>query len=236
MLLGLNACHDPRWHSRTRPPWRLQPVPLRASSCAAAAPRTPPPERQPGGTPGLATEDRARRCQGESATSCEPSTPAATEPPRAQGLRSRRGSAPWDPLGRETSPLPRCGALGGDRPGIDGGALPRRSGTPPPCSRGGAGEARRAPSAASGAFLGAGFCRAKHFQLFQAAAEHTKQLGSSKSSAAARAQAPEAGPLTFSTNVSGTTTRAGPRLPGVPPSQASRGEQMFTLQESSPCP
>lgn len=39
------------------------------------------------------------------------------------------------------------------------------SGTPPPCWRGGSGGARRAPSAATGAFLGVGFCRTERFQL-----------------------------------------------------------------------
>lgn len=163
--------------------------------------------------------------------------PSCDGTPPGTRLTVPTGICALGPAGkRNVAAALRCSRRGqaGDRRGglchgTAGRLLPARTVGP-------TGEARRAPSAASGAFLGVGLCRAKHFQLFQAVAEHTKQLGSSKSSAAARAQAPEAGPLTFCTNISGTTARAGPRLPGVPPSQTSRGEQMFTLQESSPCP
>lgn len=154
------------------------------------------------------------------------------QPPPGTRLTVPTGICALGPAGkRNAAAALRCsrwGQAGGRRGGGGGRLLP--------CSPGGTGKARRAPSAATGAFLGVGFCRTKHFQLFQAVAEHTKQLGSSKSSAAARAQAPEAGPLTFSTNISGATTCTGPRLPGAPGSQKSRAEQMFTPPESSPCP
>lgn len=156
---------------------QLQPHSPATSTCAAAAPRTPPPQHQPGTTPGLSTKNQAHCCQTKSRTSCKPSCDRS---PRhmAHGLSGDlHPGTRWE--GKRLS-----GAVGGARLVMDHGTVGRFLLT----RTVGLAKHSIVPSAATGALLGGGFCCTNHFQLFPAVAEHTKQLGFRKSSAASRAQ------------------------------------------------
>lgn len=190
------------------------------SACAAAAPRTPPPQRQPGSMPGLPTKNQARCCQAESRMSCNPSCD-----------RSPRHTSHG--LGGDLHPGTRWGgkrlssAVGGARLVMDHGTV-----------------GRLLPTRAAG--LGKhGVCPQQQREpswegasVAQTTSSCSQVWLSIPSSLTLRKVQQPPGPrsIHFSTSISGTTTCTEPHLPGVPYSQWSRGERVFSLQELSHCP
>lgn len=226
------------WSLSTRQPQRPQPVPPRASATAAAAPR-PPPRSDSLPAAGSAHQESGPLLPSRKQEELPAQQPSCDSPP-AHGSRSRWGSEPWDLSGRETPPQ-HCGALGGNRLVTDEGGLTQQDASSPLLQWDWRSPAR--PVSSNGAFLGVGFCGTKHFQLFQAEAEHTKKLGSRESSSAARAQGPGGRCINLSHqyfwryNVHGTTSAWSAPFTEVwgRPDAHTAGIKPLSMRRSGPC-
>lgn len=156
--------------------------------------------------PALAPKNQTRCCQAQKAGGAASPAAQLPQPPRPRS-RSRRGSEPCEPSGRETPPR-HCGAPGGD--GLvtgEGGLAPAGRLIPAPAL--GLAEPS-APSQRQPSLPGSGFSVAQNISSCS-----RRRLSILSSLALVKVQqqpgpkAPEANPLTFSTGISGTARCTG---------------------------